>query len=427
MKILKLVAENVKKITVVEITPDGALVPITGPNASGKSSVLDAIYWALAGTKGVDAKPVREGAKSARIRLDLGEIVVTRKFTAAGGTSLVVEAADGSAEFKSPQSMLDKLLGSLTFDPLAFSRMEAKAQLDQLRTLVPVAIDIDALDFENRRDFEARTATNRLVKEYKAQIAGATPEGERVEGVSVNGIMAEQERAIEHNRAIDAEEQARAQGARDVAGLVEDLERVDAQIEALTQTRDQIASAIKMKQDLAAAAVPLAERVDLATFRARMDEAQRINALATKWAERDRLERTLATVEAEATELTARMDARTVARVTAIAEAKFPVDGLSFGDGEVTFNGHPFGQASSAEQLRVSVALAMAANPTLRVIRIKDGSLLDAANLATIAKMAEEKDYQVWIEIVDESGKLGVVMEDGHVAGAAPAAESTDA
>ena len=68
--------------------------------------------------------------------------------------------------------------------------------------------------------------------------------------------------------------------------------------------------------------------------------------------------------------------------------------------------------------MRVSVAIAMAANPKLRVLRIKDGSLLDENSLALIADMASENDYQVWIERVDTTGKVGVVMEDGAIVGA---------
>ncbi len=60
----------------------------------------------------------------------------------------------------------------------------------------------------------------------------------------------------------------------------------------------------------------------------------------------------------------------------------------------------------------------MAANPKLRVLRIKDGSLLDEGNLALIGAMAEAGDYQVWIERVEESGTVGVVMHEGTVANA---------
>ena len=63
--------------------------------------------------------------------------------------------------------------------------------------------------------------------------------------------------------------------------------------------------------------------------------------------------------------------------------------------------------------------MAMAANPELRVLRIKDGSLLDDKNMALLASMAEADDYQIWIEVASSTSKVGVVMVDGSVAGAA--------
>src|SRR3989337_2937510 len=66
MKILKLTAENVKKLRAVEITPTGELVEVTGRNGAGKTSVLDAIWWALAGTKHIQAVPIRTRALADR-------------------------------------------------------------------------------------------------------------------------------------------------------------------------------------------------------------------------------------------------------------------------------------------------------------------------------------------------------------------------
>ena len=57
----------------------------------------------------------------------------------------------------------------------------------------------------------------------------------------------------------------------------------------------------------------------------------------------------------------------------------------------------------------------MAQNPKLRVLRVRDGSLLDEDALALIAKMAGDQDWQVWIERVDSTGKVGFVLEDGAV------------
>jgi hypothetical protein len=58
----------------------------------------------------------------------------------------------------------------------------------------------------------------------------------------------------------------------------------------------------------------------------------------------------------------------------------------------------------------------MSLNPRLRVIRILDGSLLDAENLALITSMAADQDYQIWIERVADGSGIGVVIEDGAIA-----------
>ena len=80
MKIIRLTAENVKRLRAVEITPDGTLQVVTGRNAQGKSSVLDAIWLALGGgTAARDTpRPVRDGEERASVTLDLGDLTVTR-------------------------------------------------------------------------------------------------------------------------------------------------------------------------------------------------------------------------------------------------------------------------------------------------------------------------------------------------------------
>ena len=112
MKIINLQAENVKRLSAVEIAPDGNLVEITGRNGAGKTSVLDSIWWALAGASTHQAEPIRRGAEAARIRLDLGEVKVERTFKRRKGkdedspetitTAVKVETVKG-ARYPSPR------------------------------------------------------------------------------------------------------------------------------------------------------------------------------------------------------------------------------------------------------------------------------------------------------------------------------------
>lgn len=467
MKIISLQAENFKRLRAIEIKPTGPLVEITGRNRQGKSSVLDAIYAALGGKDAHPSQPVRTGEDKAMLRLDLGELVVTRRFTAAGGTSLIVEAQDG-ARYQSPQAVIDKLMGHIAFDPMEFSRAKPAVQMDMLRSLVKLDVDIDALDQANATDFDARTTINRDAKTARTQAEAITvPEGLPAQPVDVSALMDEMARAAERNTDIETRKGRRATVARDIADnrqKVINLEAslplamatietardhtvtdIDDQIRRLQERRDQViatadadiaAARLECKEKVAAAtaaadadqkrlddAGPLPDPIDVAALRLQIDTATTTNAGIAKRTERATLEKKAADEEARSEALTKAMAERTEKKRAAIAAAKMPVDGLSFGEGEIMFDGVPFSQAAGSEQLRVSVAIAMAANPKLRVLRVKDGGLLDEDAMRLLSEMADAADYQVWIELVDSSGKIGIVMEDGAVAAAAQPAD----
>jgi DNA repair exonuclease SbcCD ATPase subunit len=421
LKILRLEAENIKKLKVVAIKPDGNVVEITGPNGSGKSSVLDSIYYALAGAKDIPSQPIRRGQLKAHVTLELGEMTVTRKFSKDTGTSLIVEAKNG-ARFPTPQRLLDDMLGRLTFDPLAFSRMEPKKQLEQIRSMVKLDVDLDKLDADNRGDFEKRTDLNREIKSLDAQGYGFTfPDDTPDEELDVSKLAQELEAAGQKNAAIerikrdrdilDASIQERILRTQSLRREADDL--MKRATEAHEKAEQLTGEIVTDKSKLEAIAIPV--HVDTAEVRELIDSARTINANVTRKKGQLAVFAQAKQKRAAADALTESMAARTRAKEEAIKAAKMPIEGLSFGEGEVTYNGLPFAQASSAEQLRISVAVAMAANPKLKVLRIQDGSLLDEKSMKLLSSMADESDYQIWIERVDTSGKVGIVMEDGNV------------
>ena len=210
MKIIRLAAENVKRLVAVEITPEGNVIEITGKNGAGKTSVLDSIWWALAGNRTHQAVPVRRGETEAVISLDLGDIKVRREFSvrepkngAASGqtvTRLFVESAEG-ARYPSPQKMLDELVGSLTFDPLAFSRMAPREKLAVLRGFVS-GVDFEAEAAADRLEYQNRRDTNRTAKDSRTRMAGIQVPEVAGDEPDIEAHQRELKEAREHNHGV---------------------------------------------------------------------------------------------------------------------------------------------------------------------------------------------------------------------------------
>ena len=419
MRIIRLEAENVKRLHAVEIEPDGNVVVIAGRNGQGKTSVLDSIWLALGGGSASKetARPMREGSKKAHVTLDLGDIVVTRTWTSDDKSTLKVSSGDGHAKYSSPQSMLDNLVGRLSFDPLAFSHQAAKDQLATLLSLVELPFDPIALDREYDSTFDDRTVVNRdkLALTARLDAMPELPDDTPLEEVSTSDLVAEFRAATaliaEHVRVRN--DAVIARNEQTVAKT-----KVDTLEAQLAEAREAFAAAIEHADQLTDLAASLDDDPDVSEIETRLSNVETTNIAVRAARARADIVRELDAVTTTSDALTSKLDEIKTLRADGVAAAKMPIDGLAFDAEGVTYNGHPFKDCSSAEQLRVSVAMAMAMNPTIRVVRITDGSLLDDDNMQLIAEMAAEHDFQVWIERVDESGDVGVVIEDGSVVAA---------
>jgi DNA repair exonuclease SbcCD ATPase subunit len=436
MKIINLRVESYKRLSAVEITPAGALVTISGKNGMGKSSVLDAIYAALAGRDAIAQKPIRNGETRALIRLDMGELVVTRTFKAQDDgeytTALTVEAADGQ-RLNSPQKVLDALLNGLAFDPLDFERAKPEERFDMIRRLLP-DVPFDETEEANALDFDTRTEVSRKSRELTVRAdAVAADMGATGEPIDVDALLDKMTGAAVHNSEIEQRKARRQQASQEVEDkrrlartnrdaaerYRKDAENADAQADRFVDEADAL-------DEKLAQAEPLPEPRDVATLRAEIDGAKVHNEKIAARQRRVDLRKQATAAEAEAEALTKAIEGRKAKLAQAIAEAEFPVAGVSFEGRNVFLGGVPFEQASDAQRLVASVQIAMALNPKLRVIRVRDGSRLDSDNLALLAGMADAHDFQCWIERVDSDGKVGVVIEDGHVRGQDPEAIVAD-
>ena len=409
MRIIQLEADAFKRLRAISITPTTNIVEVTGDNGSGKTSSLDAIWAALGGKDAAPEKPIHTGADKAEVRLVLGEngeakVKVTRRFKPKEGggftTDLVVESAEG-ARYPSPQGVLDAMVGAMCFDPLAFTRMRDEDQIKALRQFVP-GVDFANIEGLNKRDFDTRTDLGRRLRDLKGQLA-AMPEvvGDLPEVEDIGALQAQIGQAAQANAEI-ATRKARREAA------VERIEDINDQIAELTKERDEL----QAKLD---AAEPIPEPIDVSAVQARLEKAHTARALQEKDRARRDVQSRLKATENEELALTAAIAKRKDEMAAAVQAATMPIPGLGFGDGFVTLNGEPFAQASRAEQIRGSVAIAAAMNPKLRVARVMDGSLLDRKSWAALESYAAEHDLQVWVETVSQHGAAAVLIEDGGV------------
>ncbi|HII95337.1 MAG TPA: AAA family ATPase, partial [Candidatus Methanofastidiosum sp.] len=391
----------------IEIKPTENTIVISGKNGQGKTSILDSIWFALTGKDSLKntSKPIREGEDHAEVKVNIGDYIVTRNWTSNEASYLKVENNDG-AKYNSPQALLDNLIGELSFDPLEFARMDQKEQKEILLKLLNLQEGVDKLDSEYQEIFAERTFIGRNYKAAKAQFEGMTkprtslPEKE----LNIYELSIELKEALENNKAI-------SEISHTIAAYEKDIENIEAKIKELTEQKEHISKLLVSEKE----AFEKAKIIDTEAIQAKISNAESLNNEIRNAESYYLKKQAVEKLEADYKSKTGQLEKIQKAKQALILDVKMPIDGLGFDESGVTYSSIPFGQLSSAEQLKVSLSIAMAMNPRLRVIRITDGSLLDSSNMEIIKNMANENDFQVWIESVNESGEVGIYIEDGQI------------
>lgn len=421
MKIVQLTIENIMKIKAAFIKPSDNVVLIQGDNEAGKSSILDAIIMAFKGDRALPEMPIKKGAKKGEIvvQIDGNEQIppftITRTITTKNAYIKIepTEALRG----ETPRSFLDKIIGSISFDPLDFINQEGKKQRQVILELI--GVDVDALDKKEKAIFDERALKNKDIRAVESHLSSCRQwhDIKETEEIKVADVSAKLTYAMNHNQAInnriDANNRLKNEGI--------ELQQRIAEIKSQLEEMEELLASKKAKFKAEKAAIEQIELVDVELI---SNELQSIDILNGKIRDNilyDTVKRKLDVLREECDVINTNLESIRNERMTLLQNASMPVDGLTFDDDGLYYNSIPLAQCSDGAKLMIGTAISMALNPTMRVLRIKDGSLLGPKNMALLTDLVKEKGYQCWIERVmdqdqfNQSGKVGIFIEEGEI------------
>ena len=197
MKINKLEIENVKRVKAVRIEPTAnGLTLIGGRNNQGKTSVLDAIAWALGGERFRPSKAKNDASvipPNLKIVMNNG-LVVERK---GKNSDLKVTDPDGK---KSGQQLLNEFVSQLAIDLPKFMEASGKEKAQTLLQIIGVGNQLAELEQEETELFNERLAIGRIAdqKEKFAKEQTYYPEAP-AELVSPSELIKQQQEILARN------------------------------------------------------------------------------------------------------------------------------------------------------------------------------------------------------------------------------------
>lgn len=458
MRIAAVKVSDYRRIYEVEIHPeaDRALVVIGGDNENGKSSLLGALSAAFGGKKMISPDPVRHGAPEAGIWVQLDDGTEIRRVIARDGET-TLEVRDRQGPIRSPQALLDKLIGTRFLDPLAFLRLPPKEQRAALMRVIPGADEIARIDEARERVFTQRTEVGRDLTRAQGELARLPPARPIPDPIDVAALneearqLAAQQRAGQDMEARLSECQRAVRHAEEqLAAVHAEAQRIQAEIARLQERLvelGRIGDERSRELDACASRSHDAQRhVEAAAKQWRATEPRRaqvdadlkragehnraVYAAEAEAKRRREVETTVNALRGKVDGLTAAIEAHDADKARILADSMLPVEGLGIGPAGLTLDGPPgpdgkpdpipLEQASDARRWRVALAVAAAASPHLDDVWIRDGALLDERSLEIVEHYAKATGRRLWVERVGTRDPGVIEIRDGRVAGGRP-------
>lgn len=424
VKITALEAENVKRIKAVAFAPSPTgLTLVGGNNNQGKTSVLDALAWALGGDRFRPDAAQRDGAIApAHLKVTLSNgVVVERK---GKNASLTVTDPTGR---RSGQQLLNAFVEPLALDLPRFMDASDKEKADILLRIIGVGSELQVKDLEIKGLYDKRTFTGQLAaqKKHFAEEMISYPEAPD-EPVSASELIRQQQDILARN---GENQRLRAQYAeleQQVQQCVDELKRTRERIATLQQLADELdAKHTKLfnQRETARKTVSQLQDESTAELEASIRDIEETNRKVRANLEKSRAEDEAAQYASEYDRLTESIQQKRADRMALLNGADLPLPGLSVEDGVLTYKGKHWRDMSGSDQLRVAAAIVRRLNPDCGFVLLDKLEQMDMTTLQEFSAWLEAEGLQAIATRVSTGSECQIIIEDGMVKDAVPPEE----
>lgn len=409
VKINKLEIENVKRVKAVTIEPtSNGLTILGGNNNQGKTSVLDAIAWALGGNKYKPSKPARDGSMNPpTLRLELSNgLIVERK-----GKNSDLKVTDPSGQ-KAGQQLLDSFVEELALNLPKFIESSSKDKANTLLQIIGVGEKLWELDRKEERLYNERRTIGQIADQKKKYAAEQPqyPEAPN-ELVSIADLIHEQQEILARNG-----ENAKKRQNRE--NIVNSLHLSEARLKQLKeQLAQEEATHESLMSDYIAANKSIEDLVDESTdeIESSIANIEEINRKVRANLDKEKAEEDAKQYGSQYDKLTKEIQDVRDERTSLLDSADLPLPGLSVEDGELVFEGQKWDNMSGSQQLRVATAIVRKLKPECGFVLLDKLEQMDIPTLTEFGKWLESEGLQAIATRVSSGEECQIIIEDGYV------------
>lgn len=404
----KLEIENVKRVKAVKLEPSATgLTIVGGNNNQGKTSVLDAIAWALGGNKYKPSQAQREGSTippSLKITMSNG-LIVERK-----GKNSDLKVIDPSGN-KAGQKLLDSFVEELAIDLPKFMEQTSKEKAKTLLQIIGVGPQLAELEMQEKVKYDERHAIG-VIADQKEKFAKEQPyyPDAPKELVSIAEL-------IQQQQAILAKNGENARKRQNLTVIQNQCEAAKSEVERLEQLlADAKAKQIQLANDLEITQKDAIDLQDESTeeIEKNIAEIDEINRKVRANLDKDKAEEDAKVYREQYRELDNAIDDIRKQKTDLLTNADLPLEGLSVDDGELLYLGQRWDNMSGSQQLQVATAIIRKLKPECGFVLIDKLEQMDQQTLQEFGQWLEREDLQAIATRVSTGGECSIIIEDGY-------------